>query len=343
MDSKPNRHWHNLIPLTIVILVLAFEAHTGQAPEEAWIYLSVMVIPILMLLFLLNKGKVAGNNPTNLMLKSLDASIGIMFLAAGALFASGLNELATPILSTLEKCTPLLIAWWVVVYKRQPERVIVYLLFVFIWFLLFSARFHGWSAAEFLVLGILEAAVVRIALSTLQAETLNLDSLERGASETIDPVTGFLLPATFEAELALVAALADRKQSPFSLLAWEIDGYRAYVNQFGTTAGEKLMRLTALSIGDCLRISDTVGRWEDERFLGILPETTAADAHRVVDKIGQLVALIEAVDKGPVTLRFAIAEHHLGDDPLAVVERVEKALTECSGKPNRPAQVISFA
>jgi diguanylate cyclase (GGDEF)-like protein len=202
---------------------------------------------------------------------------------------------------------------------------------------------QGWVALEFLVLGILEAAAIRSALFALEAITLNQDKLEQGAEDTIDPITGCLLPATFEAELALVAALADRKSKPFALIAWEIDGYRAYVNQFGSATGGELMRLTALSIADCLRISDTVGRWDRERFLVILPETTAVDAQRVVDKMRQRVALIEAVDKGPVALRFAIAEHHHGDDPLAVVERVEQVLTDHSGKPNRPAQVISFA
>jgi len=296
-----------------------------------------------MLLFLVNKGKETGNRSTNPMLMPLDAGIGIMLLAASSLTAAGLNEFAIPYQSALEKCIPLLIAWWVVVYKRQPERVLIYLLFIFIGLLATSTRLQGWVAVEFLTLGILEAAAVRLALFALQAETLNQDRLERCSEDTIDPVTGFLLPATFEAELALVAALADRKSIPFSLLAWEIDGYRAYVSQFGATTGEKLMRLTALSIGDCLRISDTVGRWDKERFLVILPETTAVDAQRVVDKMRQRVALIEAVDKGPVTLRFAIAEHHHGDAPLAVVERVEKVLTDFSGKPNRQAQVISFA
>lgn len=150
----------------------------------------------------------------------------------------------------------------------------------------------------------------------------------RTAEATLDPLTGFALPAVFEAELAMVASMSERQALPFSLLGCEIDGFQEYVNQFGRPAGEKLMRSVASSIGECVRLSDTIGRWDDERFLVILTGTRAEEAERVADKMRRRVAQIEAMDNGPVSLKFAITEHHAGDDPLSGVERVERQLAE---------------
>lgn len=337
MLSTPEKHWRNLFPLGAGLLVLTAEAFLQRATEARWIYLIVMITWVSMLLFILQKDKKKDKNTVALMLLALDAGIGIFLLASGIFAAAGFPEAAAVLQGTLEKCTPVLVAWWAVVYQRQPRRLIVYLLLIYLEILLFSINLHGWAAMEFLLLITLEALAVRFALRTLRALTANLDMLEQGADETLDPITGFVLPATFEAELALVAALADRQHSTFSLLAWEIDGYHDYINQFGSAAGERLLRLVALSIGDSLRISDTIGRWDGERFLMILPDTTAVEAGRVKDKIRQRVALIEAIDKGPVTLRFAIVEHSPGGDPLLVVERAERALADTLDTATRPA------
>lgn len=322
MPSNQKLRWRALIPLAVGISLLGMEVSRGHLVEAQWAYLAIVAMWTLACVL----GLRSRSDPIILVLTSLDIGVGILLLASSAFIATGLFDAAAVLHGTLEKSAPLLIAWWSVTYFAQFHRVIIYFLLLCGGLLSASADLHGQAAMDFIILGILELAALRFSLNYLQNSTAGKTLLDRGTEETLDPVTRLALPATFEAELALVVALSDRKRAPLSVLACAIDGYAAYVGQFGYASGNKLLRSTASAIGDCLRISDTAGRWDREVMLVMLPDTTAHDAENVKDKIQRRVSLIESKDQGPVSLLFAIAEHCHGDDPLTVVEQIERML-----------------
>jgi diguanylate cyclase (GGDEF)-like protein len=327
MPGNPRKSWRNPIPLMIGSLVLSAETCCSPVAEARWVYLFVMAAWIVISLFMLGKSDQNDKRPVAPALQALDAGVGVILLAGGLFMTLGFFSAAASIVGLLEKCSPLLAAWWTVVYARQIQRPIIYLSLIFIGIIPTSAHLEGWVAIQFILLVLLEVAAIRYALAVLQAETAGLAILDRGAGKTLDPVTGFALPETFEAELALVSTLADRQGATFSLLACEIDGYAAYVDQFGAGASDRLLRQVAVAIGDCLRISDTVGRWDGSRIMAILPATAAEGAWQVAEKMRRRAAAIAAADRGPVTLRFAVTEHRAGDDPLVAVEQVETMLS----------------
>jgi len=259
----------------------------------------------------------------------IDSAVSLLFLFAGAIVLAGKNAVAGQIISVLLYVTPVLIAWWFVVYRRHLSTAAIYasLMYLFIFGLMaFSEETSPRVIAAWVLMGLLEAFALSIALQII-APPSGLAGYEQGSDSTLDALTGCTLPAIFEAELALVSSMLDRQGThPFTLLGCEIDGFNDYLNQFGTKAANNLMRLVALSIGDCVRTSDTIGRWEGELFLVLLPATTSVDANVVMNKMRRRISMIEAIDNGPVSLRFAVAEHVRGDDPLASVERVEKLL-----------------
>lgn len=217
---------------------------------------------------------------------------------------------------------PILVAWWSVVYRRQLLRVCLGILLAHMALLLTHSFPSAQELSISLVIAFSEMSLIQLALFLAgQGERNNPH-----ADATLDPLTGFSLPEVFEAELALVASISDRQGLPFSVLGCEINGFAEYANQFGSQLGDKLMQLVALSIGDCVRLSDTIGRWDNDRFLVILTGTRESQVGRVIEKMSHRVSMIEAFDSGPVSMRFVVAEHHKGNDPLAVIEAVEKQL-----------------
>jgi diguanylate cyclase (GGDEF)-like protein len=316
--------WLSFISIGIMIFLVMAELLLSRSLEARWFYLATMVFWSATALSILLKPRVA-DGFTSL---SIDIGVGFLLLSVGLLAANGYADATEDLHASLIKAAPLLVAWWSIIYFRELSRALLYSLLLYSFLLGVSTQLHGYSNANSIILGAIEIAVVRVAMMSYLAASANRSAIAGGVEGTLDPVTGFALPGTFEAELALVTAMSDRQNAPFSILACEIDGFDTYVSQFGAPAGDKLLRLAALSIGDCLRISDTVGRWDGERFLTILPGTKAGDVEHVVEKMRKRIALIEAVDNGPVSLRFAIAEHHRGDDPLVVVEQVEKLLMD---------------
>lgn len=337
MRNYPERRWRCVAPLVAGALLLGAEVLLHPAPLAEWVFYPIILTWVCISLVVLIKDDQNDKNSVASRLLALDAGVGVLLLAGGLFMVFGFSAAAVSIVSFLEKCSPLLAAWWAVVYRRQIQRVAVYLLLIFIGIIPVSSHLEGWPAIQFVLFILLEVLAVRYALAMLQPEMTGQAMLERGTDRTIDPVTGLALPETFEAELALISALADRQGTTFSLLACEIGGYSAYVDRFGTGAGERLLRQVALAVGDCVRISDTLGRWDGPKIMAVLPATAADGAQQVADKMRCRAAAVVSADRGPVALRFAVAQHRSGDDPLVAVEQVERALAAGSHADACPA------
>src|SRR5690349_12813718 len=116
------------------------------------------------------------------------------------------------------------------------------------------------------------------------------DSLSE-AKDTLDSTAMFdTLTKALNQKAFLVLARGElerarRGQSPLSLVALDIDNFKAINDKYGENIGNDVLTVIAKSIREKSRPYDGVGRFEEDMFLIILPGVIGQDAEKVADRI----------------------------------------------------------
>jgi diguanylate cyclase (GGDEF)-like protein len=108
--------------------------------------------------------------------------------------------------------------------------------------------------------------------------------------------------------------------APLSLLMCDLDHFKSINDQFGHARGDAVLVAAGRALATSVRASDFVGRYGGEEFLVLLPETDAAAARVIAEKVRAAVAGA----RGPalerqVTMSIGLAEfprHALDADSL---------------------------
>ena len=139
--------------------------------------------------------------------------------------------------------------------------------------------------------------VVAIAvLGILYAGYRSVQRREREAQRRIeylahfDTVTGLPNRALLADRLAQELARARRASQEFAVLLFDLDGFKDVNDTWGHAAGDRVLAAVAERARRCVRASDTVGRLGGDEFLAILPETSAAGAAGVAEKLRDSLA-----------------------------------------------------
>ena len=125
---------------------------------------------------------------------------------------------------------------------------------------------------------------------------------------------------------------AKRYARPLSLLMLDIDHFKKINDTYGHAAGDAALRATAAALRKAARAADTPGRLGGEEFAVLLPETNAAEALVVAERIRHDVKAIEVTHEG-ATVRFTtsigIAECTAGIEGIdALLHEADEALYE---------------
>ena len=106
----------------------------------------------------------------------------------------------------------------------------------------------------------------------------------------IDSKTGLLNAGTWEREAGSEVARAVRTRTPVALVLVDIDHFKMVNDQHGHLAGDKALRAIAHVFRIFLRAYDLVGRFGGEEFAVLLPQTSAADARRIAERVRSHIA-----------------------------------------------------
>ncbi len=154
------------------------------------------------------------------------------------------------------------------------------------------------------------------------------DQTERLA--TTDGLTGLTNHRSFQERLDAHLAQAQRYGKRVSLLLCDIDHFKSVNDTYGHPAGDAVLRGVARTLGKEARNTDVVARYGGEEFAIVMPETDAAGAmviaERIREKVGQLVFDTE---QGPlrVTMSLGVATFpEDGKQKAALVERADGCL-----------------
>jgi diguanylate cyclase (GGDEF)-like protein len=174
--------------------------------------------------------------------------------------------------------------------KQNPVTARIPVLFV-------SSRDDEEDEARGLSLGAIDYIVKPIRLSIVQARVRNHIELKRSRDlleqlTTQDHLTGISNRRRFDDSLAQEWQRAAREQTPLSLVAIDIDHFKAYNDHYGHPQGDQCLIRVARALATCVtRPTDLVARCGGEEFAGLLPSTDSAGAARLA---GQMRAAIEA-------------------------------------------------
>jgi diguanylate cyclase (GGDEF)-like protein len=129
------------------------------------------------------------------------------------------------------------------------------------------------------------------------------------------------------ADEQLRAARANGKA--LSILAMDLDHFKRINDTYGHDAGDIVLRRVADAARGALRSHDKIGRTGGEEFLIVLPETHAARAAEVAERVRLAVAAIDCSDIAPdvrMTVSIGVTESTSGDDFTAIAKRADHSL-----------------
>lgn len=145
-----------------------------------------------------------------------------------------------------------------------------------------------------------------------------------------DPLTGVFNRRRLEEELGHQIATGRRHGHNLSVLAIDLDGFKAINDSLGHAAGDELLVATARTLLEELRATDYVCRLGGDEFIALMPETSETAAKLVAEKLIQALRRIthERSGGGRIELHASIgvatagpAQRREPQDLLAAADR----------------------
>jgi diguanylate cyclase (GGDEF)-like protein len=147
---------------------------------------------------------------------------------------------------------------------------------------------------------------------------------------TVDALTHIPNRRGITASLLDAMAYANRYSHPLSVALVDLDLLREINTGLGRKAGDKALQTVASVFTDTLRMPDRAGRYGEEEFMVILPNTLLKNAVRIAERIRDGVESAEVASGGrklPVTVSIGVAQFRKGEDLERFLSRVDKALS----------------
>jgi diguanylate cyclase (GGDEF)-like protein len=136
---------------------------------------------------------------------------------------------------------------------------------------------------------------------TLDRLHLDLDRLSR-----LDSLTGLFNRRHLDEQLTALLSTARRRQEPVSVLLIDVDHFKRVNDTAGHAGGDSALQETARRLRDVVRAGDLVGRWGGEEFLVLLPNSDAAAALVLAERLRTAVSATP-IDLGHESVTITIS------------------------------------
>ncbi|MEL7087047.1 MAG: GGDEF domain-containing protein [Planctomycetota bacterium] len=130
-------------------------------------------------------------------------------------------------------------------------------------------------------------------VEALSAELMRFN-LDLSQVSRLDPMTGLLNRAAFEACLAQEHALAKAAlhagaDRPYSVIMLDVDHFKHFNDTLGHPAGDRCLVQIAGALQNAVRKTDFVGRYGGEEFIALCPGLGNPHAHELAERLCQAV------------------------------------------------------
>jgi diguanylate cyclase (GGDEF)-like protein len=157
------------------------------------------------------------------------------------------------------------------------------------------------------------ASYIAIALNNSgQSEELKAKAEELELASRTDALTGLYNRRHAIEKIEEERIRFQRNARPFSIVICDIDLFKKVNDVYGHDCGDSVLKSLAGLLGRHIRKQDCLARWGGEEFLLLLPETNAAGAAVLAEKLRKRVEEFEFTYAGlklPITMTFGVAEY----------------------------------
>jgi len=166
----------------------------------------------------------------------------------------------------------------------------------------------------------------------LQAKTVALEKAKLIAERMArtDVLTGLSNRRSFFENAKVIEDQSRRYDHHYSIIMLDIDFFKSINDNYGHAVGDTVLKAVAAAINDCTRISDISGRIGGEEFGIILPESSAASAVNMAERLRHAISVISIpFNQTAVTLTasFGVAEYLTDHQSIdEVIAQADKAL-----------------
>jgi len=161
-----------------------------------------------------------------------------------------------------------------------------------------------------------------------------LDDLERVAR--LDPLTRLPNRRYIEERIAAHLAELERYDRLFGLILLDLDRFATVNDRFTCEAGDEVLRMIARTLMLNHRPFDTVGRWDDDQFVGIPVQVDRAGLSTVAERTRVLIEKSQLPWQAGASLGVTASVGATlvlrGDKVDLIVDRAARALREAKGK-----------
>jgi diguanylate cyclase len=185
-------------------------------------------------------------------------------------------------------------------------------------------------AAALLALAIAPSAHWLVYLPARRAE-VDAPGPEMSTLAITDPLTQVMNRRGITMGVLEAMAQAERYNTPLSVAMVDIDHFQRINDQFGESAGDKVLADLAGVLADSLRMPDKVGRYEGEEFMVVLPHTPLTQAKKIAERIRANVAnakLSAGGKRTALTVSIGVTQYAKGADLELLWSRANAAVQE---------------
>ncbi len=141
-----------------------------------------------------------------------------------------------------------------------------------------------------------------------------------------DKLTSIYNRIKLDEQIDTLLSLAERYQTPFSLILLDLDYFKAINDFHGHLMGDYVLKNIAKVLKENIRTVDIVGRWGGEEFLIICPEQTAEGAKILAEKLRLLIAEYPFKSGLTLTSSFGVTCYQALDSGETLIQRADDAL-----------------
>jgi diguanylate cyclase (GGDEF)-like protein len=173
---------------------------------------------------------------------------------------------------------------------------------------------------------LLEVLAIQTAQSVLRGQLF--EQMERMA--TTDGLTGLTNHRTFQAKADEQLALSRRYNRKMTIILTDVDHFKSVNDTYGHPVGDQVLKGVAKILQETARDTDVVARYGGEEFALVMPETDAAGAKVIAERIReQIQSTVFDTELGPlkITLSLGVATFpESGAEKHVLVEKADQCL-----------------
>jgi diguanylate cyclase (GGDEF)-like protein len=144
-----------------------------------------------------------------------------------------------------------------------------------------------------------------------------------------DPLTEISNRRSILASLRRQAALCQQRQQPLGLLMIDLDFFKRINDTYGHDCGDVVLKEAAKRMKNCIRNSDSIGRFGGEEFLAVIPNCSDEELLRLAERIRE--ALKKSVGYKhfviPLTASIGVSVYFQNDeDVLTSLNEADRSL-----------------